>query len=145
MEHFIRRIQAFQAATADPASPLSFTPVPVRPRLDGWTADRQRLFVAVLAATGRSCEAARVAGMTEQSAARLRRRPDARSFTRACATASAIAKHASARAAADRSKVRQGSEGSKGFFPRGSTPSEPSARDRPPPRLRRPADRPKLG
>jgi len=62
----------------------AFDPVPVRPRLDGWTPERQREFVEALADTGLVRAAAARVGMTEQSAARLRRRADARDFDRAC-------------------------------------------------------------
>jgi hypothetical protein len=67
--------------------PPAFTPVPVRYRKDGWTPERQRLYVAVLARTGHAGKAARAVGMTEQSAAKLRRRPGAASFDAACAAA----------------------------------------------------------
>ncbi|HYE29197.1 MAG TPA: hypothetical protein VEA61_13335 [Allosphingosinicella sp.] len=56
----------------------------MRHRRDGWTPERQRRYVALLAATGHAGKAARGVEMTEQSAARLRRRPDAASFGRAC-------------------------------------------------------------
>ncbi|HEV7661853.1 MAG TPA: hypothetical protein VGO55_18590 [Allosphingosinicella sp.] len=64
-----------------------FTPIPVRYRKDGWTPERQYLYVAALARTGHAGKAARAVGMTEQSAAKLRRRPDAASFNAACAAA----------------------------------------------------------
>lgn len=70
-----------------PKALLDFTPVPVRYRRDGWTPERQRLYVLALYETGHRGKAARRVGMTEQSAARLRRRPDAASFARACAAA----------------------------------------------------------
>ena len=66
---------------------LAFDPVPVRLRRDGWTPGRQRRYVVALFETGHAGEAARLVGMTQQSAARLRRRPDASSFARACAEA----------------------------------------------------------
>jgi hypothetical protein len=81
---------------ANPASPgggaaiaalLEFDPVPVRRRRDGWTRERQRRYVLALFETGHKGKAARAVGMTEQSAARLRRRQDAAAFARACATA----------------------------------------------------------
>ena len=67
--------------------PLEFEPVPVRQRHDGWTPKKQRLYVEALAETGCASEAAARVGMTEQSAARLRRRPDARGFDIACEAA----------------------------------------------------------
>jgi len=66
------------------AAEFPFTPVRLRHRRDGWTPERQRRYVALLAATGHAGQAAQAVGMTEQSAARLRRRPDAASFARAC-------------------------------------------------------------
>ena len=66
---------------------LDFDPVSVRHRVDGWTPARQREYVEALADSGVYRYAAARVGMSEQSAARLRRRPDARSFDRACAAA----------------------------------------------------------
>ncbi|UVO49131.1 hypothetical protein M0208_00820 [Sphingomonas sp. SUN019] len=69
------------AATDDP---LVFTPVATTTaRHDGWTPDRQRAFVAILASHGGVSAAARAVGMTPQTARRLRARPDAESFARA--------------------------------------------------------------
>jgi len=64
-----------------------FDPVPLRHRRDGWTPERQRRYVIALFETGHMGKAARAVGMTEQSAARLRRRPDAACFARACEAA----------------------------------------------------------
>lgn len=69
------------------AALLEFDPVPVRRRRDGWTPERQRRYVAALFETGHGGKAARAVGMTEQGAAKLRRRPDAVSFARACEAA----------------------------------------------------------
>jgi hypothetical protein len=69
------------------AALLAFAPVPVRPRRDGWTPKRQRLYVLALLETGHAGKAARAVGMSVQSAARLRRHPDAAGFDRACAAA----------------------------------------------------------
>jgi hypothetical protein len=49
-------------------------------RSDGWTRERQRVFLAALADCGSVAEAARAAQMTRQSAYALRRHPDARGF-----------------------------------------------------------------
>lgn len=76
-----------EAATDEPASLVLFNPVPVRARRDGWTPEKQREFVEVLADTGLVREAAARVGMTEQSVSRLRRRADARAFDLACETA----------------------------------------------------------
>lgn len=73
-------------APAEPAEPtpaIDFTPVPVRQRWDGWTAERQRTFISVLAETGSIAEACMYAGVSSRSAYRLRARPDAQPFARA--------------------------------------------------------------
>lgn len=64
------------AAERNPATGL-------RHRHDGWTAQRQRLFVATLANTGSVAEAARTAGITARSAYRLRNDPRGAAFARA--------------------------------------------------------------
>lgn len=75
------------ARAAKRRDPLAFEPVPVRPRHDGWTPRKQRIYVEGLAETGCASEAAARVGMTEQSASRLRRRSDARGFDIACEAA----------------------------------------------------------
>lgn len=62
---------------------LTFTPVPVRPRRDGWTPERQGAFVAALAQSRCVVAAARAVGKSWQTAYRLRARPDATSFAAA--------------------------------------------------------------
>jgi hypothetical protein len=62
---------------------VSFTPVPVRPRRDGWTAEKQWAFIAALAETGIVEEACRRVGMSRTSADNLRRRPCGVAFRRA--------------------------------------------------------------
>lgn len=76
------------AGDEDDALPLpEFTPVPLaRRRHDGWTAERQRAFIAALAQTGTVATAARSVGMGVTSAYNLRRRPGAGSFARAWTT-----------------------------------------------------------
>ena len=70
--------------TDQPADPLAFTPAPsTSTRHDGWTAERQRAFVAALSQHGGVAQAARMVGMTPQTANRLRRRPGAADFARA--------------------------------------------------------------
>jgi len=54
--------------------------VPVRPRHDGWTPERQHAFITALAETGCVTEAAAAVGMTARSAYRLRARADANVF-----------------------------------------------------------------
>jgi hypothetical protein len=64
-----------------PKSPaVTFTPVPVRPRSDGWTRQKQVDFIQALAATACVEEACRAVGMSDRSAYALRSRPRARSF-----------------------------------------------------------------
>ena len=74
----------------DDASPESYDPadyrwVPVRrrPRLDGWTEEKQRRFIETLADTGLVNVAARAVGMTRESAYRLRRAAHGAAFARA--------------------------------------------------------------
>lgn len=71
------------AAAPPPLPAIPFEPVPVRPRRDGWTAARQRRFIQALAETGIVRAAAAAAGMSEESAHRLARRPDAECFCQA--------------------------------------------------------------
>lgn len=66
---------------ADP--PVAFEPVSVRPRWNGWTSDRQRVFITVLAETSSISEACKFAGVSSRSAYRLRARPDATAFAHA--------------------------------------------------------------
>jgi hypothetical protein len=68
----------------DVVEPESFTPVRLSvQRHDGWTAERQRTFIAALADSGSVSDAARAAGVSARSAYRLRRRPGAEAFDRA--------------------------------------------------------------
>jgi transposase len=69
--------------TPGAAAPGTFEPVALAARRDGWTPERQRAFIAALADGGLVCEAAARVGMSEQTARRLRRRPDAAGFSRA--------------------------------------------------------------
>lgn len=66
----------------DPAE-YRWVPVRRRPRYDGWTEEKQRRFIEVLADTGLVGHAAREVGMTRSSAYRLRRAPHAGAFARA--------------------------------------------------------------
>lgn len=59
-----------------------FTPAPCA-RHDGWTADRQRTFIDMLATHGGVAAAARAVGMTPQGARQLRRRAGAEGFAQA--------------------------------------------------------------
>ncbi len=66
-----------------PREPLDFTPVPRDPRgarSDGWTDERQRDFIEMLAATGSVRAACRGAGLRPDGVYRLRHRKGADSF-----------------------------------------------------------------
>lgn len=62
---------------------MEFTPAPTRKQHAGWTAERQREFIAHLALTGSVGEAAALVGMSSRSAYRLRNRAGGESFARA--------------------------------------------------------------
>lgn len=67
----------------DSPDPFVFELVPVRVRRDGWTAERQRVFIAVLRRTRSTTRAARAAGMSREGAYALRYKPGAASFAAA--------------------------------------------------------------
>jgi hypothetical protein len=60
--------------------PATFTPVSLRPRHDGWTADKQIAFIEKLAECGSVTAAARHVGMSRESARLLRQRWSGRAF-----------------------------------------------------------------
>jgi hypothetical protein len=60
--------------------PIRFKPVPLKARHDGWTEERQRRFIDVLAATKSLTKACAAVGMSHTSAYALRDRPDALQF-----------------------------------------------------------------
>ncbi len=60
-----------------------FLPVPLRARVDGWTADRQAHFIGHLAETGSISQAALRVGMSRMAAYRLRRCAGAESWAHA--------------------------------------------------------------
>ena len=66
----------------DPAD-YRWVPVRRRPRTDGWTEEKQRRFIEVLADTGQVSRAAKAVGLTRESAYKLRRQPHAAAFARA--------------------------------------------------------------
>jgi hypothetical protein len=72
---------------AGDGDPFAFDPVPLRARLDGWTAERQVAFIEALAESACVAEACRSVGMSERSAYALRARADAVSFRSAWVTA----------------------------------------------------------
>jgi hypothetical protein len=120
MEQTSNILAGLEAATADPDSPLYFTPVTVRARRDGWSPERQRRYVAALALTGRVDRAAALVGLSQQSAGRLRLRPDGESFGLACSAALTLAKRARY---ARRSAAAKVSLGSAFFVSREAEPS----------------------
>lgn len=61
----------------------AFTPVPLRPRPDGWSPVRQAEFIGLLAQTRCVKKAAMLVGMSRESAYRLRRKPGAEEFVAA--------------------------------------------------------------
>src|SRR6185369_10623227 len=63
-----------------PKLPARFQPVPVRPRHDGWTVERQIAFIEKLADCGSVAAAAKHVGMSRESARQLARRPGSRDF-----------------------------------------------------------------
>jgi hypothetical protein len=78
-------IAPYTADTPADYNPDEYRWVPVRrqPRYDGWTEEKQRRFIEVLADTGIVTAAAKAVGMSSQSAQRLRRSPDGAAFSRA--------------------------------------------------------------
>lgn len=73
---------ALPAALPKPSGEIpDFTPVPrQRMRRGGWSADRQRAFIALLAETGSVRAACRQLGVGEHHIYKLRRHPEAASF-----------------------------------------------------------------
>ena len=70
---------------------LAFTPVPLlRKRANGWSAERQRRFIAALSVMGSVGPAARAVGMGRASAYRLRERAGAEGFAEAWDIALAV-------------------------------------------------------
>src|SRR3954471_3926557 len=62
---------------------IAFTPVPLRRRADGWTAELQLGFILALSRGLSPGEAARSVGKNRQNAYALRKRPGAASFAAA--------------------------------------------------------------
>ena len=91
--------------------PFAFEPVRVRARKDGWTAERQRRFVDLLAAGCGPTEAAAAVGMSKQSAFGLRRRAGAESLAAAWDSAAAFAARRRAAAARRKGDYARGVEG----------------------------------
>jgi hypothetical protein len=86
-----------------PDKPLiPFTPVPLRARHDGWTAEKQIAFIEALAETACVEDACRRVGMSDSSAYQLRRRPCGAPFRRAWDAALDYALHRLEQAALSR-------------------------------------------
>jgi hypothetical protein len=85
-----------------PRRSRAFSPVPLRPRSDGWTAERQVGFVEALAASANVEAACRAVGMSTSAAYALRARPEAAAFREAWQQALDYAVHRLAEAALDR-------------------------------------------
>jgi hypothetical protein len=85
-------LAAAEAPTPDNTA-APFDPVPVAPRHDGWTAERQRRFISALADTGCVSDACQAVGVNARSAYRLRRRPGAEAFDAAWRDALLVAAH----------------------------------------------------
>ena len=74
----------FEAEAADPANHIAFTPVPrQRARRNGWSPERQQLFLFALSRCGSVARAARAAGKSPRSAYHLLHAPGADSFAQA--------------------------------------------------------------
>ncbi|MEO6436638.1 MAG: hypothetical protein ABIP55_12880 [Tepidisphaeraceae bacterium] len=71
--------------------PLAFEPATLKARHDGWTAGRQRAFIAALAETGCVSEACAEVGITPRSAYRLREHAAAAGFRAAWGHAESMA------------------------------------------------------
>jgi hypothetical protein len=67
--------------TNEPKPP--FTPAQLRPRHDGWTAEKQIAFIEALAETACVEEACRRVGMSDSAAYKLRMRPSGMAFRKA--------------------------------------------------------------
>src|SRR3546814_15381884 len=76
-------IPALDAHGHDPAA-YEWVPVLRKRRKDGWSPDKQRAFIEVLADTGSVATAAQRVGMSESSAYRLRRSPGAEIGSASC-------------------------------------------------------------
>lgn len=86
----------------NPNLPTQFEPVPLRPRHDGWTAEKQIAFIEALAETACVEEACRRVGMSDSSAYQLRRRPCGAPFRHAWDAALDYALHRLEQAALSR-------------------------------------------
>ncbi len=72
-----------EAALSEHKPLITFTPAKLRPRYDGWTAEKQVRFIEALSETKCVDEACRRVGMSDTSAYELRRRACGAAFARA--------------------------------------------------------------
>ena len=73
----------FEAEAGDPANHIAFVPVPrQRARRNGWSPERQRMFLFALSRCGSAARAARSVGLSPRSAYRLLHAPGAEDFAR---------------------------------------------------------------
>lgn len=79
LQHPVSVIDSHRIGMSE-SHPFDFTPVPLRVRRDGWTPERQRRFVDLLASGCGPSEAAQAVGKTKQTAFALRVRPGAEGF-----------------------------------------------------------------
>lgn len=82
----LRAIASTSSTCPDPTPPgeaAPFQPAQLKPRRDGWTAERQRTFLTVLAETGSISMACCEAGVSSRSAYRLRSHPKGAAFAHA--------------------------------------------------------------
>jgi hypothetical protein len=86
-------LPTFEELAADPeiAALLDFEPVPMRPRVNGWDAEAQRAFVALVATTGSKLRAAEAIGRKTGGLKRMLERPEAAGLAAAIDAALALA------------------------------------------------------
>jgi hypothetical protein len=76
----ITALPSFSGGTMATNLPTRFDPAKLRPRHDGWTAERQFAFIEKLADCGSVTAACTYVGMSRESARMLRRHPSGRAF-----------------------------------------------------------------
>ena len=82
----LRAVTSTSSTCPDPTPPgeaAPYSPAQLKPRHNGWTAERQRTFLTVLAETGSISMACAQAGVSLRSAYRLRSHPKGEDFARA--------------------------------------------------------------
>lgn len=95
----------------DDSLAFPFDPVPLRSRRDGWTPERQRAFVALIAKGLRPGRAAASIGLRRQGAYELRERRGAEGFAAAWDAAAAAASRRRAAARSEDSLYARAVEG----------------------------------